>query len=111
MVALRFWQWTQYNSGDTGLVQIATQFSTNWTTLAVAVTNGTSTAWKQFAVDLSAYQGQQVQIGFLHLANSDRARLANTPWHKSLIPAAITGTSPTMLGGVSLPPTPTKMPE
>ena len=71
-VVLRFWQWYQYGTGDAGLVQIAPVASpTNWTTLTVAATNGTSTIWTQAVVDLTAYQGQQVRLGFYHTANSD----------------------------------------
>jgi RHS repeat-associated protein len=71
-VVLRFWQWYQYGTGDAGLVQIAPVASpTNWTTLTVAATNGTSTIWTQVVVDLTAYQGQQVRLGFYHTANSD----------------------------------------
>ncbi len=71
-VLLRFWQWYQYGTGDAGLVQIAPVASpTNWTTLTVAATNGTSTIWTQVVVDLTAYQGQQVRLGFYHIANSD----------------------------------------
>ena len=71
-VVLRFWQWYQYGTGDAGLVQIAPVANpTNWTTLAVTATNGTSTNWSAAIADLSLYQGQQVRIGFYHTANSD----------------------------------------
>ncbi len=74
VVTLRFWQWYQYGTGDSGSVQIS-QFSGNawsdWQTLTTPATTGTSTAWKQQTIDLTAYQGQKVRIGFLHTANSD----------------------------------------
>jgi len=72
VLTLRFWQYYQYGTGDAGLVQIASVSSpTNWTTLTVAATNGTCTNWTLETVDLSAYQGQQVRLGFYHTANSD----------------------------------------
>ena len=72
VVVLRFWEYYQYGTGDSGLVQIAPVANpTNWTTLTIAATNGTTTNWTQAEVDLTPYQGQQVRLGFYHAANSD----------------------------------------
>ena len=72
VLVARFWQYFQYGTGDSGLVQIAPAASpTNWTTLNISATNGTSTNWSQAFVDLTPYQGQQVRLGFYHTANSD----------------------------------------
>jgi RHS repeat-associated protein len=75
LVLLRFWQWYQYGTGDSGKVQISVGAGTNWfpwETLAIAApTNGSSGSWQQFIADLTPYQGQRVRLGFLHTANSD----------------------------------------
>ena len=73
-LTLRFQQWYQYGSGDTGLVQISVCAGTNWfpwETLIVAATNGTSAEWQQQVVDLTPYQGQRARLRFLHTADSD----------------------------------------
>jgi RHS repeat-associated protein len=74
VLLLRFWQWYQYGAGDTGAVQV-TRWNglgwEEWSTLLLAATNGTSTNWQQVFLDLSAYQGQKVRLGFLHSANGD----------------------------------------
>ena len=73
-VTARFWQYYQYGTGDSGLVQISPFNGISWgdwTTLSLAATNGTSTNWQQVFVDLTSYQGQQVRLGFQHTANSD----------------------------------------
>lgn len=70
-VILRWWQWYQYGAGDTGVVQIGSALDTNWTTIAVAATSGTSAGWTIETVDLSPYQGQELHVGFLHSANGD----------------------------------------
>jgi RHS repeat-associated protein len=70
---LRLWQWYQYGTGGSGQVQLSEWTGTNWgswATIATAATNGTSTNWSQLVVDLTSYQGRQVQLGFLHTANS-----------------------------------------
>jgi hypothetical protein len=72
--SVRFRQWYQYGTGDSGVVQISTQDASGWSpweTLAVAATNGTSIDWELQSVELTPYQGQQVRLGFLHAANSD----------------------------------------
>lgn len=74
LVTLRFWQWYQYGTGDSGVVQISVGSGSTWfpwETLAVAATTGTSAGWQQQIVDLTPYQGQHVRLGFLHTANND----------------------------------------
>jgi RHS repeat-associated protein len=73
-VVSRFWQWYQYGAGDSGQVQISASYGTawsEWSTLLVAAANGTSANWEQVVLDLTAYQGQQVRLGFQHTANND----------------------------------------
>ncbi|MFH0726523.1 MAG: RHS repeat-associated core domain-containing protein [Pseudomonadota bacterium] len=70
-VILRFWQWYQYGTGDSGTVQIKGEYDTEWMDQHIAASSGTLTEWQIDTVDLTAYQGQEVQIGFFHSANSD----------------------------------------
>jgi RHS repeat-associated protein len=97
VLALRFWQYYQYGTGDAGLVQIAPVSSpTNWTTLTIAATNGTSTNWTQAIVDLTAYQGQQVRLGFYHTANSDAS--VGAGWYLDDVSLSSFVPTPLMLG-------------
>ena len=70
-VILRLWQWYQYGTGDSGTLQIKGAYDTDWVTLLAAAPSGTSPGWQQVTVDLTPYQGQVVNLGFLHSANSD----------------------------------------
>ena len=70
-VILRFWQWYQYGTGDSGTLQIKGAYDTDWVPLITAAPSGTSTGWQQVTVDLTPYQGQAVNLGFLHAANAD----------------------------------------
>lgn len=75
LLVFRFWQWYQYGTGDSGLLQISLGGGTEWfpwETIAIAApTNSSSGTWQQFVADLTPYQGQHVRLGFLHTANSD----------------------------------------
>ncbi len=70
-VILHFWQWYQYGTGDSGSLQIKGAYDTEWTTLLAIAPNSSSSGWQQATVELTAYQGQVVQIGFLHAAYDD----------------------------------------
>lgn len=70
-VVLRFWQSYQYGTGDAGLVQVSTQYETNWTTLFIAATNVPTSGWTLATADLTSYQGQELRLGFLHTADGD----------------------------------------
>ena len=99
-VFLRFWEWYQYGAGDSGQVQLSQWLGTNWgpwSTLAVAATNGTSTNWTQFIVDLTPYQGQQVQFGFLHSANNDGS--VGLGWYLDDVELSSFVPTPLSLGG------------
>lgn len=73
-VILRFWQWYEYGTGDSGIVQIKTPYNIEWMTLNVATEEGSSPDWELATVDLTPFQGQYVQIGFLHSADGDSSR-------------------------------------
>lgn len=60
---LRFWNWHDFNSDDTGQLQIRVG-TDNWQTLAT-FTQSTSRSWSRPEANLSSYAGQLVQIGFL----------------------------------------------
>ena len=70
---LRFWNWFSYSSYDSGQVQISVYDAGSgtwgaWESLGTAVVD-TSGAWSLKGVDLTAYAGEQVRIGFLHVAD------------------------------------------
>jgi RHS repeat-associated protein len=97
---LRFWQWYQYGTGGSGQVQLSEWTGTNWSlwsTIATAATNGTSTNWSQFVADLTGYQGRQVQLGFLHTANSGGS--AGPGWFLDDIGISSFVPTPLALGG------------
>ena len=67
---LRFWQWFSYGVGDSGVVQLSvfdelTQSFGAFQSATTAV-SGTSGAWTQRSVDVTAFAGQRVRVGFLH---------------------------------------------
>jgi len=65
-VHLRFWQWFSLDNYDSLNVQVSQQTATNvwadWETLDTY--NGSSGVWSNAMVDLSAYAGRTVRIGF-----------------------------------------------
>jgi len=64
-IHLRFWQWFNFNS-DAGDVQASQQTEpgvwSDWTTLTTY--NRSSGVWSNAMVDISAYAGSNVRIGF-----------------------------------------------
>jgi hypothetical protein len=62
---LRFWHWWSFSSGDLGKVQISADDGTSWTDLA---TYTTSSPWTRPQLDLAAYAGQTVRLGFYFYA-------------------------------------------
>jgi hypothetical protein len=61
---LRFWHWFSFGGGDGGTVQL--RIGTNaWQNLTAQYTGSTDGRWSQAWIDLTAYAGQTVQIGFL----------------------------------------------
>ena len=70
-VTLTFWMYhdTGYSSyNDRIQVQISTNGST-WTNVGTAISRYTgSTGWAQATIDLSAYKGQTVYLGFLGIS-------------------------------------------
>ena len=69
-IHLRFWHWFSFASGDAGYVQISVydevtaEWST-WDNINGTISNG-SAVWSPKAVDITAYAGQKVRIGFYH---------------------------------------------
>lgn len=59
---LRFWHWHSFSSDDVGQVEIKTG-ANNWQTI-VTYTANSSGVWSRPDVNLSAYAGQTVQLGF-----------------------------------------------
>jgi len=67
----RFWHcfWME-NGDDTGRVQVTTNDGESWTTLSSPVFEGTGNAWSQTCVDITAYSGQDVRLGFYFASDS-----------------------------------------
>jgi hypothetical protein len=60
---LRFWHWFRFNGGDTAQVEI--KVGTNsWQSLSDSYSSYSSGVWSAPSLDLSAYAGRSVQIGF-----------------------------------------------
>ncbi|MCU0917575.1 MAG: choice-of-anchor J domain-containing protein [Planctomycetes bacterium] len=73
-ILLRFWQWFSYAWADSGSVQIQVFDGALWkpweqvAVRAVAVSGG----WSLTCVDLTAYAGQRVRIGFYHQDETEK---------------------------------------
>jgi hypothetical protein len=71
-IELRFWQTYSYAGGDKGYVQIAVWDGTQWgawETVATPTAQYTASGWAPISVDLTAYAGQQLRLGFWHVAD------------------------------------------
>lgn len=59
---INFWEWFSIESGyDHGIVEISTDGGTSWQQLD---DRSGSSGWRQSSIDISAYAGQSVQLGF-----------------------------------------------
>jgi len=81
-IHLRFQNWFLYAGSDSGQVQIQTWDPVSaswgsWTSEGLVVTN-TSGGWSLKDVDLTAYSGETIRIGFLH---SDASTTQNSGWY------------------------------
>lgn len=74
VLELRYWQWTNYEGGDAGDLQIRERDPSGiwmgWQPLAAQVAVGTSD-WTFTTVDLTAYAGKVVRLGFVHTDDND----------------------------------------
>jgi hypothetical protein len=73
-VELRFWYWYAYSSNDGGQVQVSQWDGTTWQawrTLATPIVAGTYSSWSRSSVDLTAYMGERIRVGFYHTAADD----------------------------------------
>jgi bacillopeptidase F (M6 metalloprotease family) len=61
---LRFWQWYNFNAGDTGTVQIKVVGTSKWENISIGYTGTSSGVWSSPYIDLSSYAGKVVQIAF-----------------------------------------------
>lgn len=61
---LRFWHWWSFNDNDWGQVQVSTNNGTSWTALSPQYWTTSADLWTHAWLDLSAYAGQSVLIGF-----------------------------------------------
>jgi len=72
---LFFWHWYRISDGDTGYVQIKTSFA-DWVNLAGPYC-GISPVWSQGYADLSAYEGDTVQIAFYFTSDGNSFTVDN----------------------------------
>ena len=67
-ITLTFWQWFQWAFRGSGAVEVTTNGGSSWTDLSYyggnQLESGMSAGWSLTSVDLSAYAGKQIQIGF-----------------------------------------------
>jgi hypothetical protein len=61
---LRFWHWWNIAGHDLGKVQVSADNGATWTDLSLPYTADSSGQWTQATLDLSAYAGKSVRIGF-----------------------------------------------
>ena len=77
---LRFWHWYSFNRGDEGKVQI--KVGTNaWQTISTTYATTSGGVWSRPSIDLTAYAGQTVRVGFLFTATDayDGSGIVNQP--------------------------------
>jgi len=91
-IRLRFQQWFSLGSGDSGQVQVSvfdpvTSTWGNWVSEGTSVT-GVSAIWSLKDVDLTAYSGERVRIGFLHTADASSISVSNG-WYVDDIAIAV----------------------
>ena len=73
VLLLRFWQWYSYSSGDVGQGQVARWDGTAWgawEVLATPTGDGVNSGWAPVHLDVTAYAGQRIQLGFYHTATN-----------------------------------------
>lgn len=73
---LRFMQWFSYEGGDYGYVQISVydEASGSWSPFSSingATGNTSSVVWSPQSIDITAYAGKKVRIGFWHYTDND----------------------------------------
>ncbi|MCZ7635989.1 MAG: choice-of-anchor J domain-containing protein [Verrucomicrobia bacterium] len=61
---LRFWHWWSFNRDDSGQVQITTNNGVSWQPLSPTYGADSSGRWTRAWLDLKAYAGQTVRLGF-----------------------------------------------
>ncbi|MBE7499453.1 MAG: hypothetical protein HS113_03920 [Verrucomicrobiales bacterium] len=61
---LRFWHWWSFNSHDFGQVEITTNNGASWQPLSHTYESDSSGRWTRASLDLKAYAGQTVRLGF-----------------------------------------------
>ncbi len=85
---LRFWHWYNFAGGDYGQVQVKPEGGT-WEAISFDFTNTSSSAWTTPSLDLEAYAGQTVQIGFFFHSENAGGGFEETNWGWSIDSIAI----------------------
>ena len=67
---LRFWHWWSFACADYGQVQISTNNGASWINLSPGYWNDSSGDWTRAWLDLTAYAGQTVRLGFYFASSS-----------------------------------------
>ncbi|MCB1131653.1 MAG: hypothetical protein KDN05_11020, partial [Verrucomicrobiae bacterium] len=77
LITVRFWHWYDYGAGDGGSLAISTLDRDIWSEwVPLLNVSGSSSGWKQAILDLGAYRGKTVRLGFLHSADGDGSTAA-----------------------------------
>jgi bacillopeptidase F len=64
-----FWTWHSFAGGDYGRVTISSDGGCTWTEIGPHITGSGGGVWSLASVNLSAYAGQTVLIGFAFSAD------------------------------------------
>lgn len=96
-IKLRFWEWFEIESGyDFGKVKISTDGGNTWNELDSRSGNSD---WRERVVDISAYAGQSIQIGF-HFTSDHSGTFAG--WYIDDIQIVTEGLEPLSISILSL---------
>lgn len=95
-VTLTFWHWYEWDTGDTGRVEISTAgtggaaFTTPTTLQTYPASTNSGGNWLQASIDLTAYAGQTIWIGFRGTSNANNQLRG---WHvdEAVITATTSG--------------------
>jgi hypothetical protein len=78
---LRFWHWWNFKSNDWGRVQISSDNGVTWKDLSTQYTADSSGQWTRATLDLNAYAGKTVRIGFYFESSSWGGTQTGPGWY------------------------------
>jgi hypothetical protein len=95
---LRFWHWWNFNAGDGGRVQVTIDNGGTWKDLSPSYTTDSSGQWTRSTLDLNAYAGQTIRLGFYFESHNVYGSNVGPGWYIDeieLLPAPVTTAPPT----------------